>query len=92
MDIGSVDMINAYTSANISKAEAEGGQINMCTAIKELMEDSRAEGIEEGVTKGEDMLADLILKLTPGSKDYMKALQGTTAVRKRLYKKYGIID
>ena len=91
VDISSVDMINAYTSANISKAEAEGGQVNMCTAIKELMEDSRAEGIEEGVTKGEDMLADLILKLTPGSKDYMKALQGTTADRKRLYRKYGII-
>ena len=67
----------------------------MCTAIKELIEDGRmegrAEGIEEGVTKGEDMLADLILKLTPGSKDYMKALQGTTADRKRLYRKYGII-
>lgn len=82
----SVDMINAFTDANISKPEAEGGQVNMCTAIKELIE----EGREEGRTEGEDMLADLILRLTPGTDDYMKALQGTSAERKMLYEKYGI--
>ena len=98
VDVDTVDMINAYTSANISRDEMEGERINMCTAIKELMEDSRIEGREEGrqegraegLTIGEDMLAGLILKLTPGTKDYMKALQGTSADRKKLYKKYGI--
>ena len=84
VDISSVDMINAYTSAGISKDEAKGGQVNMCTAIKEM--------VEEGRKEGEDMLATLILKLTPGSEDYMKALQGNAADRKRLYKKYGITD
>lgn len=72
----------------------EGERVNMCTAIKELIEDGRIEGREEGraegLTIGEDMLAGLILKLTPGTKDYMKALQGTSADRKKLYKKYGI--
>ena len=87
VDNSSIDMINAFTDANISKAEAEGGQVNMCTAIKELIEEGREEGREEG----QAMLADLILKLTPGTEDYMKALQGTSAEREKLYRKYGIV-
>ena len=59
----------------------------MCTAIKELIEEGREEGREEG----QAMLADLILKLTPGTEDYMKALQGTAAEREKLYRKYGIV-
>lgn len=88
-------MINAYTSSNISKEEAKGGQVNMCTAIQELIEEGRAEGreegrvegLEEGFVKGEDMLTALFRKLTPGTKDFDKALNATPAERKRLYKK-----
>ena len=92
VDISSVEIINAYTSASISIESAEGGQIDMCTAIKELIEEGRQEGLAEGISRGEDMLADLILKLTPGSAEYMEALQGTPEDRKRLYKKYRISE
>ena len=84
-------MINAYTSSNISKEEAKGGQVNVCTAIQELIEEGRAEGRAEGrvegFVKGEDMLTALFRKLTPGTKDFDKALNATPAERKRLYKK-----
>ena len=88
VDVSTVDIINTYTSANISKKQAEGGRVNMCTAIQGLIEDGKIEGREEG----ENMLAKLIKLLTPGSKDFDKALNGTAAERKRLYKKYKIID
>jgi len=38
------------------------------------------------------MAFKLFKLLTPGTKDYDKALNGTTAERKKLYKKYKIID
>ena len=88
VDVSTVDIINTYTSANISKKEAEGGRVNMCTAIQGMIED----GIREGQEKGENMLARLIKLLTPGSKDFDKAINGTSAERKKLYKKYKIID
>ena len=68
----------------------------MCTAIQGLIEDGkiegRREGRREGREKGENMAFKLLKLLTPGTKDYDKALNGTTAERKRLYKKYKIID
>ena len=88
VDVSTIDIINTYTSANISKKQAEGGRVNMCTAIQGLIEDGKIEGREEG----ENMLAKLIKLLTPGSKDFDKALNGTAAERKKLYKKYKIID
>ena len=51
-----------------------------------------AKGIEKGMEKGENKLADLLKKLTPGSADFDKALNATSAERKELYKKYGIAD
>jgi len=88
VDVSTIDIINTYTSANISKKQAEGGRVNMCTAIQGLIEDGKIEGREEG----ENMAFKLLKLLTPGTKDYDKALNGTTAERKRLYKKYKIID
>lgn len=38
------------------------------------------------------MLIKLLKLLTPGSKEYDKALNGSTADRKKLYKKYKIVD
>ena len=52
VDISSVEIINAYTSASISIESAEGGQIDMCTAIKELIEEGRQEGLQEGRQEG----------------------------------------
>ena len=96
VDVSTVDIINAYTAANISRKQAEGGHVNMCTAIQGMIEDGkiegRREGMREGQEKGENMLAKLLKLLTPGTKEYDKALSGTSAERKRLYKKYKIID
>ena len=83
-------MINTYTGAAISTKNAKGGQLNMCQALKEIMEDERTEGRAEGRAEGADMLASLLKAITPGSKDYDKALNATDAERKKLYKKYGI--
>ena len=40
--------------------------------------------------EGADMLARLLKLLTPGSKEFDKALNATPAQRRRMYKKYGI--
>ena len=88
VDVSTIDIINTYTSATISKKEAEGGRVDMCQAIQGIFEDGKIEGREEG----EKLLAKLIKLLTPGTKEYDKALNGTTAERKKLYKKYKIID
>lgn len=64
----------------------------MCTAIKELIEDGRIEGRAEGLTEGENLVISLLKMLEPGSKEYDKALNGTAADRKKLYKKYKIIE
>ena len=92
VDINTVDIINAYTNARISKKDAKGDRIDMCTAIQGLIEDGRHEGRVEGITEGENMLIKLLKLLKPGSKEYDKALNGTSAERKKLYKKYKIID
>ncbi len=41
------------------------------------------EGLMEGIDEGADIL-------TPGSKEFDKALNATPAQRRRMYKKYGI--
>ena len=84
VDVDTVDLINAYTDSKISKKEAKGGKINMCTAIQGLIEDGRVEG--------ENRLLKLIKRLKPGTEEYDKAINGTKAERQRLYKKYKIID
>jgi len=75
-------------NAKISKKEAKGGKIDMCAAIQGMIEDGRIEGRAEGA----DMLAKLLKLLKPGSKEYDKALNATEKERRKLYKKYNIID
>ena len=55
-------------------------------------EEREEEGMQKGIEEGENKLADLLKKLTPGSADFDKALNATTAERKELYRKYGIAD
>lgn len=88
VDVDTVDMINSYTNAKISKKETKGGKIDMCTAIQGIYEDGRI----KGKTEGENMVLKLLKLLKPGTKEYDKALNGTSAERRRLYKKYNIID
>ncbi|MCR5118681.1 MAG: hypothetical protein K6B44_03560 [Lachnospiraceae bacterium] len=62
---------------------------------KETMElfrkEGREEGIKEGREEGSNLLAKLIRVLTPGSKDYEDALNGTYETRQELFKKYNIV-
>ena len=96
VDVQTVDIINTYTALRISKKKTEDGHMDMCAGMKGLIEEGRTEGRREGRTEGrregENMLAELIKLLKPGSKDYEKAINGTSVERKRLYKKYKIID
>ncbi len=49
-----------------------------------------ARGMEKGMEKGAEYLAKLLLALSPESKDYEDALNGTNETRQELYKKYNI--
>ena len=68
----------------------------MCVAIQGMIEDGRAEGKAEGKVEGrvegETMVIRLLKHLEPGTKEYDKALNGTASDRRRLYKKYKIIE
>ena len=66
MDDDVYDLVTKYTNSKelvrCKKYEVSGGKSNMCKAIKDLMNDSRAEGIEQGIEKGieQGALATLI--------------------------------
>ena len=102
IDITAVEMINEFTKANISTENEKGGKINMCQALKELMADERAEGIEvgraqgktegraEGTENGMDMMVSLLKVIVPGSEDYNLIINGTSTDRKNLLAKYGL--
>jgi hypothetical protein len=47
-----VNYANAEELKIAKEKYGEGGKVNMCTAIQELMEDSRNEGIEHGIERG----------------------------------------
>ncbi|MCR5502794.1 MAG: hypothetical protein K6F53_07280 [Lachnospiraceae bacterium] len=51
VDRDTVNMINTFTSARIPMKEQED-EIDMCVAIKEMIEDGRKEGWEAGRTEG----------------------------------------
>ena len=53
--------------------------------------EGRREGRIDGINEGADMLARLLKAIGPGGKDFDRALNATSAERKRLYKKYNII-
>ena len=86
VDVNTVDIINTYTNARISTMGAKEGRVNMCKGIQGLEDEARAEGRAEG----EDMLVRLLKVLTPGSKEYEKALNASSADRRKMYKKYNI--
>jgi hypothetical protein len=57
MDEDAFDLVTSYLDAEDVGAKkeryaVEGGGVDMCTAIREMMEDSRAEGREEGREEG----------------------------------------
>lgn len=56
VDVATIDLINAYTSTNISTNEVEGGKVDMCKAIDDMIEEGRIEGRKEG---REDVMAEI---------------------------------
>ncbi len=51
---------------------------------------AKKQGISQGISRGADMFAALIKKLTPGTEEYEFALNATDEQRQELYKKYNI--
>lgn len=100
IDITAVQMINEFTKANISTKNEKGGKVDMCQALKELMADERAEGMEIGIEKGiekgkedgMDMMVSLLKIIIPGSEDYNLVINGTYSDRMKLLEKYKIIE
>lgn len=74
--------LRKYMSDNL-----EGGIVDMCKAFDEWMDDCRKEGIK----KGESRFALLIQKLAEENRmsEILRAAENA-ALRKRLYKKYGL--
>ena len=71
--------------------ENKGGNLDMCKAITDLIEDGRAEGRAEGETKGENRLAALINKLyLSGKKEEILRVSEDEAYREQLYIQYGL--
>lgn len=56
LDEDAYDMVALYTNSTelleLKKQTKEGDKVNMCQAIKEMMEDERAEGRAEGHAEG----------------------------------------
>ena len=59
VDVRTADLINTYTAANISTAGAEGGKVDMCTAIQGMIEDGRQNGRTERDTEIKDLIETL---------------------------------
>ncbi|HJA92114.1 MAG TPA: hypothetical protein H9717_03195 [Candidatus Eisenbergiella merdipullorum] len=87
--------LEAYKENN----RVEGGKVNMCQALNEMMEDSRQEGIrlgerrgeKRGEKNGEQRFAMLAGKLMQDSRtqDLEKAVN-SEAFRRKLYREYGL--
>lgn len=56
MEKDAYEVVTSYTNAtelvNIERYEQDGGKVDMCKAIKDLMDDSRTEGLELGRSEG----------------------------------------
>ena len=46
VSVSAVDMINTYTSINISKAEEKGGRVNMCKGMQDLLDEIQINDIK----------------------------------------------
>ena len=79
----------------INKAEVSEmleTEYNEVEFVESIRRSSEKVGEERGLKVGEDRLAALLRKLTPGSEDYLKALNGTSEERAKLYLKFGVVD
>lgn len=82
----------AMKQENVKKKVGDlmGGQV-IELDIFQAEDRAEARGKEIGKEIGTDLFASLIRVLTPGSKDYEDALNGTYEKRQELFKKYNIV-
>ena len=70
MDEIAYDVITAFTHAtelaNRKLEPNEGGKIDMCEGIKQLIEEGKNEGISEGISIGQNSAFDIIRQLKDG--------------------------
>lgn len=72
LDARAAMVINSVTKLNIKLNKEESGEVNMCQAIDEMMEDSRLLGVSQGISQGIDrgieynMINLIIKKLQKG--------------------------
>ena len=91
------DLITIHKAEVSEMLETEYKEAEFVESIRRASEKVGEErglkvGEERGLKVGEDRLAALLRKLTPGSEDYLKALNGTSEERAKLYLKYGVVD
>lgn len=67
------DMAVTYANAEeliaVKKYHGKDGKVNMCKAIKEMLEDEREEGRQEGIQEGIQALIEICLELGMTQKD-----------------------
>ena len=61
LDIDSVNMVNAFTTANIPINDAKEGKVIMCRMTEAIREEGREKGREEGRQEGRDEGRDALL-------------------------------
>lgn len=68
-----------------------GGRIGMCKALENLMEESKQQGIEKGLSEGERKMAKLTKVLLDEEKyDELKRAAADEEYRRALFEEYGI--
>ena len=101
MEEDAYDVVTQYAHAEelIGKKDdyRREGKIDMCTAIREMVQDGieqgRSMGIEQGISRGEALLAELMNRLfQAGRMDDVRAAIQDQAARKRLYQEYGMSE
>ena len=80
--------LNGIVKSTKSKKDIGIAYMKSWEREKEL----KREGKEEGRIEGEEMLAQLLKQLAPGSDEFNKALNASAQERQALYKKYNITD
>lgn len=88
---------NATELVHAKDYRRKDGKIDMCTAIREMMEDSRQEGMEagikEGIKEGEILLGKLISCLFADNRtEDAKLAAVDEQARKQFYREYGMIE
>ncbi len=58
VDVDTIELINTFSSTNISTKEAEVGKVDMCKAIEDMIEEGRNEGRNEIIDEIKKMSAD----------------------------------